>query len=225
MIVLLARDWSIQLGGAFWQNLSGWFVSRNRGLEGSFLWADVSGNTCFRIFSSCQLKNSAFTTQASGNGSNLHRRVAKSIAIYVDGHQIATALSFLAHSCKPSACQFLRAEFSRTGPNRPWPYPHPSVAAHILRAQLILCKFNVAVGKHLFTACCSLFLYWARSRSISLQESKKGATAHIQHACHSTNRHDCTRRYISTCLPKECLWFTGCEWEFAATRHVQSFLP
>ena len=60
------------------------------------------------------------------------------------------------------------------------------------------CKINVAVGKHLFTACCSLFLYWARSRSISLQESKKGATAHIQHACHSTNRHDCTRRYIST---------------------------
>ena len=36
----------------------------------------------FPYFSSCQLKNSAFTTQASGNGSNLHRRVAKSIAIF-----------------------------------------------------------------------------------------------------------------------------------------------
>ena len=73
-----------------------------------------------------------------------------------------------------------------------------------------ICKINMAVGKHLFTAGSSLFLYWARSRSISLQDSKslwKGATAYIQHACHSTNRHDCTRRYISTCLPKECLWF------------------
>ena len=37
-----------------------------------------------------------------------------------------------------------------------------------------IAKNNVAVGKHLFTAGSSLFLYWARSRSISLQGSKRG---------------------------------------------------
>ena len=75
--------------------------------------------------------------------------------------------------------------------------------------------------------CCVAKLMWqwvstssqrvAHSFSIGLEVVQSGFTmklkekglrhTHIHHACHSTNRHDCTRRYISTCLPKECLWF------------------
>ena len=50
----------------------------------------------------------------------------------------------------------------------------------------------------------------AHSFSIGLEVVQSGFTmklkekglrhTHIHHACHSTNGHDCTRRYISTCV-------------------------
>ena len=50
---------------------------------------------------------------------------------------------------------------------------------------LLPCKINMAVGKHLFTAGSSLFLYWAGRRSIWFhnETTRKGATAYTHTSC------------------------------------------
>ena len=76
---------------------------------------------------------------------------------------------------------------------------------HIYIYVCIYCKNNVAVGKHqhsVLITCFSIGLEVVQSVSTM---KLKGATAYIHVHAIAMNRHDCTRRYISTCLPKECL--------------------
>jgi hypothetical protein len=63
-----------------------------------------------------------------------------------------------------------------------------------------ICKINMAVGKHLFTAGSSLFLYWAGRRSIWFhnETTRKGATAYTHTSC--MPQHKQTWLYYATSL-------------------------